>query len=140
MTRTYWSRDVLDREYMARILVIDDEPDVVSYLSTFLIDEGHEVVTARNGKRGLELAATEKPDLITLDITMPGMSGIEVFTALRRNEELTEIPVIIITGVAKFEKLTEYREVREPEGFMQKPIDLQHLVSLIDKTFGKTEQ
>ncbi|MGW8321874.1 MAG: response regulator transcription factor, partial [Thermodesulfobacteriota bacterium] len=60
-------------ERLRKILVIDDEPDVVSYLSAFLEDEGFQVLTASNGPDGLALAREEAPDLITLDITMPGM-------------------------------------------------------------------
>jgi CheY-like chemotaxis protein len=115
-----------------KILVIDDEPDVVSYLSAFLEDEGFEVLTASNGPDGLGLARKETPDLITLDITMPGMSGIEVLTSLRRDDQLCSIPVVIITGVTSFGKLTDYRAVRAPEGFMQKPIDLVLLLSTIE--------
>ncbi len=115
-----------------KILVIDDEPDVVSYLSAFLEDEGFDVVSANNGPDGLTLAREETPDLITLDITMPGMSGIEVLTTLRRDENLNALPVVIITGVTSFDKLTDYRDVRPPEGFMQKPIDLAQLLSTIE--------
>lgn len=119
-------------ETRQKILVIDDEPDVVSYLSAFLEDEGFQVLTASNGPDGLSLAREERPDLITLDITMPGMSGIEVLTTLRRDEHLTDLPVVIITGVPSFDKLTDYRDVRPPEGFMQKPIDLAQLLSTIE--------
>ena len=119
-------------ETRRKILVIDDEPDVVSYLSAFLEDEGFLVLTASNGPDGLTLAREEAPDLITLDITMPGMSGIEVLTSLRRNDHLNRIPVVIITGVTSFDRLTDYRDVRAPEGFMQKPIDLMKLLSTIE--------
>ena len=119
-------------EERQRILIIDDEPDVVSYLSAFLEDEGFHVFTAGNGPDGLVLAREQAPDLITLDITMPGMSGIEVLTTLRRDDHLNCIPVVIITGVTSFDKLTDYRDVRAPEGFMQKPIDLVQLLSTIE--------
>ena len=119
-------------ETMRKILVIDDEPDVVSYLSAFLEDEGFQVLTAGNGPDGLKLAREQAPDLITLDITMPGMSGIEVLTTLRRDDHLNCIPVVIITGVTSFDKLTDYRDVRAPEGFMQKPVDLEQLLSTIE--------
>jgi twitching motility two-component system response regulator PilH len=118
-------------ERIRKILVIDDEPDVVSYLSAFLEDEGFQVLAASNGPDGLTMAREEAPDLITLDITMPGMSGIEVLTTLRRDERLNGLPVVIITGVTSFDKLTDYRDVRAPEGFMQKPIDLVRLLSMI---------
>jgi len=121
-----------------KILVIDDEPDVVSYLSTFLEDEGYLVVTAQDGPDGIAMAQTEKPDLITLDITMPGMSGIEVLTNLRRNSELEHIPVIVITGVTNFQNLTTFRGVRPPEAFMQKPMNLallvEHLQDLLESS------
>ena len=121
---------------MKKILVIDDEPDVISYLSTFLEDEGFAVITAQNGPDGLVAAREKTPDLITLDITMPGMSGIEVLTELRRDQALSRIPVIVITGVSGFDKLVDYREVRPPEGFMHKPIDLAYLLNTIDKLIG----
>jgi len=126
-------------ETAQKILVIDDEPDVVSYLSAFLEDEGFEVLEAGNGPDGLALAREQAPDLITLDITMPGMSGIEVLTTLRRDERLRRIPVIIITGVTAFEKLMDYRHVRPPEGFMSKPIDLARLLSTIEDILDRAE-
>ena len=116
-----------------KILVVDDEPDVVCYLAAFLEDEGFEVLSASNGQEGLQLARDEAPDLITLDVTMPGMSGIEVFTLLRRDPALGAIPVIIITGVAQFTRLTEHREVRPPDGFVPKPIDLGALLETITR-------
>jgi len=116
-----------------KILVVDDEPDMVIFLSTFLADEGFEVATAYDGKEALALARSEKPDLITLDITMPGMSGVEVLTELRRDPELKEIPVIIITGVAGFREITDHRGVRPPEEFMSKPVDLPVLSAALDR-------
>jgi CheY-like chemotaxis protein len=115
-----------------KILVVDDEPDVVSYLTTFLEDEGFSVVSAQDGPDGIAKARAERPDLITLDITMPGMSGIEVLTVLRRDPELNPIPVIVITGVASFKKQLSFRGVRPPEAFMQKPMDLELLMSYVE--------
>ncbi len=119
-----------------KILVIDDQPDVVDYLETFLSDEGFAVITAENGSQGLSLARVETPDLITLDITMPEMSGIEVLTTLRRDPQLAHIPVIIITGVADFRRHMDYREIRPAEGFMQKPIDPEGLLNSIRRILG----
>jgi two-component system cell cycle response regulator len=116
-----------------KILVVDDEPDMVVYLSTFLSDEGFDVTTAYDGPHALDLAKAERPDLITLDITMPGMSGIEVLTALRRDPDLTGIPVIIITGVTGFRELTDHRGVRHPEEFLSKPVDLAALTVALDR-------
>ncbi|HWT78944.1 MAG TPA: response regulator, partial [Candidatus Methylomirabilis sp.] len=114
-----------------RILVVDDEPDVVRYLSTFLADQGFAVSTARDGGEALVKARQERPDLITLDITMPGKSGVDVFTTLRRDSQLGGIPVFIITGVMDFRRLMYYREVQPPEGYMEKPIDPDVLLMTI---------
>jgi CheY-like chemotaxis protein len=123
-----------------KILVIDDEPDVVQYLSIFLEDEGFNVITAQDGLDGIDMAEKERPDLITLDITMPGMSGIEVLTKLRRDSKLASIPVIVITGVANFQNLTTFRGVRPPEAFMQKPMNLELLMKNVVKLIGSTTQ
>ena len=120
-----------------KILVVDDEPDVVSYLSTFLEDEGFAVVCAQDGPEGIDKARAERPDLITLDITMPGMSGIEVLTVLRRDPDLNPIPVIVITGVTSFQKQLSFRGVRPPEAFMQKPMDLEVLTNHLDNLLGQ---
>ena len=120
-----------------KILVVDDEPDVVSYLSTFLEDEGFAVVSAQDGPEGIDKARAERPDLITLDITMPGMSGIEVLTVLRRDPDLNPIPVIVITGVTSFQKQLSFRGVRPPEAFMQKPMDLEVLTEHLETLLGQ---
>ncbi len=116
---------------MKKILVIDDEPDVVCYLSTVLADEGYEVISADNGREGLDRARAEVPDLITLDVTMPGVSGIEVLTRLRRDPRTAEIPVVVVTGVASFQTITDQRALRPPDGFLQKPVDVGALVSTV---------
>jgi len=114
-----------------KILVIDDEPDVISYLSVFLEDQGYEILSTRDGSEGITRALQEAPDLITLDVTMPGMSGMEVFTALRHHPALKKIPVILVTGVGEIGKLLSYQKVPMPERIMQKPIDRDLLVQMI---------
>jgi CheY-like chemotaxis protein len=122
-----------------KILVIDDEPDVVSYLTTFLEDEGFSVISARDGPDGIAKARSERPDLITLDITMPGMSGIEVLTVLRRDRDLNPIPIIVITGVASFQRQLTFRGVRPPEAFMPKPMDLDLLITNIENLLEQSQ-
>jgi Fe-S oxidoreductase/CheY-like chemotaxis protein len=114
-----------------RILVVDDEPDVARYLSAFLSDQGFVVSTAQDGVEALAKVRAEPPDLITLDVSMPGKSGVDVFTTLRREPALRGIPVFIITGVVDFRRLMYYREVQPPEGYMEKPIDPDVLVMTI---------
>jgi len=122
-----------------KILVTDDEPDVVEFLTTFLGDMGFETVSASDGDECIRLAQKEKPDLITLDITMPGKSGIAVFTELRENPATKDIPVFVVTGVMDFRKLIYHREVEPPEGFMEKPIDKDVLLMTVRKLLELAE-
>ncbi|MEW5922454.1 MAG: response regulator [Candidatus Zixiibacteriota bacterium] len=104
-----------------RILVADDEPDFVTFVSAILEDNGATVIRAYDGDSAIETARKEKPDMMTLDITMPGKSGIEVFEFLKKDPELQRIPVFIITGKPELRKLIYDRPV-PPEGYMDKPI------------------
>jgi CheY-like chemotaxis protein len=112
-----------------RILVVDDEDDIRTFLTAVLEDAGAEVFTAEDGDEAIAVAAREKPDLITLDLSMPGKDGIEAFTELRKTSGLEEIPVCIVTGHPEFRKLIYDRPVTPPEGYMNKPVDEEKLVS-----------
>lgn len=117
-------------EEKKQVLVIDDEPDVVTYLSMLLEDNGFETVTAANGIEGMEKAKENHPDLICLDITMPEQSGIRFYRNLKEDAELSHIPVVVVTAVtgkggdpAPFEEFLSTRKViPPPEGFFSKPI------------------
>ena len=85
---------------LKRILIIDDEEDVITYLSTLFIDNGYEVTSANDGKVGVQKAIAEDPDLITLDISMPEESGVRTLRDLQNNEVTKNTPVIIVTGVS----------------------------------------
>jgi CheY-like chemotaxis protein len=106
-----------------KVLVIDDQPDTVAYLEALLEDNGYQVATAYDGNEGIRKAKEFKPNLITLDVTMPGKSGIAVFHEFRSTPELADTPVFIVTGVVDFRQLMYQRTVQAPEGFMQKPIN-----------------
>jgi len=121
-----------------RILVIDDEPDFVIFLQTLLEDNGFEVVTAADGATGLAKAKTEKPDLITLDISMPGKSGVQVYRDIRSNPETEDIPVFIVTGVVDFRQLMYQKSVQAPEGFLRKPIDNDVFLMTVNKILEKS--
>ncbi len=116
-----------------KILVIDDEPDIRDFISTYLKDQGSETFTAGNGEKGLALARKVMPDLITLDITMPGKSGVQVFNELRGDPRTCGIAVCIITGVADFRQLMQHRTVKAPEGFIEKPIKEELLLETIEE-------
>lgn len=80
---------------MARILIVDDEPSIVGLVSAYLKSEGHQVLTAPDGPSGLRAAHTHKPDLILLDVMLPGMDGIELLERLRRD---SDVFVIMLTA------------------------------------------
>ena len=115
------------------ILIIDDEPDTLTYFSSLLQDEGFETRTAENGDRGIEMVKESRPDLITLDITMPESSGVRCYRELRSNEEWKSIPVVMITGVSeKFRGfISSRRQVPPPDGYLTKPVDEKELLELI---------
>ncbi len=122
------------------VLVVDDQPDIVTYLEAMLMDNGYDVVTAFDGMEGIQKAKEKKPDLITLDVTMPGKSGISVFHELRNTPELKDIPVFIVTGVLDFRQLMYQRTVEAPEGFMQKPINEDVFLMTVERLTDKARK
>lgn len=118
---------------LKKILIIDDEEDVITYLSTLFSDSGYEVTSASDGKVGVHKAISENPDLITLDISMPEESGVRTLRDLQTNEVTKNTPVIIVTGVSTdIKKFIESRkQVHAPEGFFEKPIDRDKLLEKV---------
>ena len=128
-----------------KILIVDDEPDIVSYLEMVLQDQGYETVTAGNGNEALEMVKQEKPALVTLDITMPEASGTWFYKEMRTDPEFVHIPVVIVTAVTglggdkyAYEKfISNRRLVPAPEGFFPKPIDRDEFLKAIDELLGE---
>jgi DNA-binding response OmpR family regulator len=116
-----------------KILIIDDEADVITYLGTFLTDNGYETISAMDGKEGVKKAVEEKPDLITLDVSMPEESGVKALRDLQTNEATKNIPIIMITGVSADIKrfIGSRKQVHPPEGFFEKPIDREALLAKV---------
>jgi Fe-S oxidoreductase len=112
-----------------RILVVDDEPDVRTFLTAMLEDNGATVFAAADGDECLALARKERPDLITLDLSMPGMDGGKVFEAIRKDPELAKVRVCIITGKPELRKLIYERDVTPPEGYLDKPVSEETLLT-----------
>ena len=92
---------------MKKILVIDDLPENVFLLQDRLESEGYEVITAYEGKSGLNKAISEQPDLILLDIMMPDITGLEVCKKLVNNDETSHIPIILVTAKTEAEDIKE---------------------------------
>ena len=94
-----------NRKY--RILVVDDTPMNIDMLETILSDEGYEVHAATNGKESIALANTMNPDLILLDIVMPGMDGYEACRTIKSNPEIVDVPIIFLTSKSESEDVVK---------------------------------
>jgi len=118
-----------------KILIIDDEPDTLTYFSDLLQDNGFETITADNGIDGVEKMKVDRPDLVTLDITMPEMSGTKFYRTLREDEATANIPIIIITGISEdFKKfISTRRNVPPPDGYLSKPVEADELLDMVNK-------
>ena len=125
-----------------RILVIDDEQDVVSYLEAVLRDNGYEVVATTDGSRAIELARTRHPSLVCLDIAMPEPTGVRIYRELRADPVLALIPVVMITGVVQqFKEFIHHRkQVPPPDGYISKPFEVGELLETLDRLLGAPAQ
>jgi CheY-like chemotaxis protein len=126
-----------------RILIVDDEPDMVAFLSTLLEDNGYQIITASDGDEGLEKVGSEHPDLVSLDLLMPNKTGIKMFRELRKDDRFGDIPVVMVTGFGKgdvpqmdFKEWILKRAVRPPEAYIEKPVDKEAFLSAVKKAIG----
>jgi len=121
-----------------RILVVDDDPDARDFFVTVLEDNGYATVSARDGNEALERLEDGRPDLVTLDITMPEKSGVGVYRKLKEDEASRDIPVIIITGVSDDFRhfISTRRQVPPPEGYLSKPVEADQLLEKVKALVG----
>lgn len=107
---------------MAQILIVDDSPTEVHILSSMLEKSGHTVITASNGEEGIAQARAAKPDLILMDVVMPGMNGFQATRQLTKDAETAEIPIIIVT--TKDQETDRVWGLRQgAKDYVTKPID-----------------
>ena len=120
-------------ENVKTILVVDDDPDARTYLTTVLEDNGFATTAAADGTEVMKKIEENLPDLIALDIAMPEKSGVAVYRSLKEDDQLKNIPVIIITGISDdFKKfISTRRQVPPPEGYISKPVDSEQLLSMV---------
>jgi DNA-binding response OmpR family regulator len=115
---------------MKKILVIDDHPDSVFLLKDKLEREGFEVITAYDGKSGLQRAINDNPDLILLDVIMPDISGLEVCRTILKTQSTKDIPVILVTGKADAEDTKEGLQAGAFD-YIRKPVNKTELLARI---------
>lgn len=127
-----------------RVLTVDDDPDITIFVKTVLEENGYTPLVARNGETGLSMARDESPDLIILDVLMPKQSGIRMYRELKTDESLKNIPVIILSGIAKRtflrsqEALTEFGDqpIPEPNVYIEKPVEPIELAETVKGLIG----
>ena len=120
------------------VLIVDDEEDIRDYLSSLLQDNGYDTEIAVDGEDALAKVEARRPDLITLDISMPEKSGVKFYREMRESDEWKSIPIIIVTGISSdFEKfISTRRQVPPPEGYLPKPIDKEKMLALVKEHIG----
>jgi len=124
-----------------KVLVVDDDPDVRLFSVTVLEENGYTPLEAANGEEGLKMIKQENPALIILDVLMPRQSGIRLYRELKTDKSYKDIPIIILSGIAKKtflrsqKALTEFggKEVPEPKVYLEKPVEPEVLIAEIKK-------
>ena len=124
-----------------KVLVVDDDPDVRLFSVTVLEENGYTPLEAANGEEGLKMIKQERPALIILDVLMPRQSGIRLYRELKTDKSFKDIPIIILSGIAKKtflrsqKALTEFggKEVPEPKVYLEKPVEPEVLTAEIKK-------
>jgi CheY-like chemotaxis protein len=123
---------------MPRVLVVDDEPDVVTMFTHALEGEHFEVVTAYDGIAAIDIAESDHPDVILLDIMMPMMSGYEVLQQLRTNPQTQRIPVICVTS-AHSDEAREGSKAAGAQALLVKPFKPAELIAQIRRILARSQ-
>ena len=113
-----------------KILIIDDDPVIVKYLKAIFSDNGYATCSAGSSMEGLDVVQEEKPDLICLDLQMPGEWGPRFYRKLRKDKALKNIPVIVVSGI------DGDHAIKDAIAFVQKPFDPEKLVGIVKNTIG----
>lgn len=124
-----------------KVLIVDDDPDVRMFNSTVVEENGYSPVEASNGEEALKIIKKDAPALVLLDVLMPKQSGIRLYRELKTDKVLLNIPVVILSGVAKRtflrsqKALTEFgdKPVPEPESYLEKPVEPDELAKEIKR-------
>ncbi len=121
---------------MANILIIDDDPHITRLLQMHLSDEGYEVFVAYRGNDGLALALKEPPDLILLDVILPDLTGFQMCSLLRKTAATSQVPILMMTGVARFPNQKQFAMDRGANEYILKPFKIFELSALVNRYIG----
>lgn len=124
---------------MARILIVDDSPTELHVVQTLLERHGFETSTAESGEGGIRAAMEQRPDLILMDVVMPGMNGFQATRKLTRNAPTSSIPVIVVTS--KDQETDKIWAMRQGAAdYVVKPVDESTLIQKIEAQLTAREQ
>jgi CheY-like chemotaxis protein len=117
-------------------VVIDDEVDLTAYMSAILEENGFSVHVANEATTGEALIREKMPDIVLLDLMMPGRTGIQLFSRIRRDPSTKKIPLVMVTGIKEklgidWGEIVDQMKVRRPDGFVEKPIEPDRLMSVV---------
>lgn len=121
---------------MNKILLVEDEKNIVLGVSICLRSAGHEVVVAVDGADALQKMAADKPDLVLLDLVMPKLNGLDALQAMKGNDDLKDIPVIVLSARAQEEDIQRAMDLGATD-YMAKPFRPDELLAVIERVLGK---
>ncbi len=121
---------------MKKILFVEDESALQETLGDVLRQNNYEVISAFDGESGLNMAKTENPDLILLDIILPKMNGLDVLRELKENSETKEIPVIILTNLEKMEEINRAIEMGAAAYLVKTEYSIEEVIKKIKEILG----
>jgi DNA-binding response OmpR family regulator len=119
-----------------RVVCIEDEPEMIDLVRLILDRKGFQVIGANGGIEGLEVVREEKPDLILLDLMMPDMDGWEVYQQIKADEQLRQIPVVVVTAKAQSIDKVLGLHIAKVDDYITKPFGPQELLESVEKILG----
>lgn len=121
------------------VLIVEDDDDVITYLSMWFSDQGFEVCVAEDGSEAMARAGEKKPDLVTLDLVMPRKTGIRFYKEIKNSPLLSDVPVIIITGLSQESQndFIEQEKLPPPDASLSKPFGQEGLLSAVEAVLSK---
>ena len=127
-----------------KVLVVDDELDVRTYIATLLDSNGYKAEVAENGVQGMNQVRDKKPSLVILDVMMPQESGIKMYRDIKTDDAFSDLPVLIVSGLAKKTFLHSQKvidkfkrqSVPEPDGYIEKPPEPEELLGEVKRIIG----
>ena len=132
-TSEEYRRDELRAMGKQRILLVDDEPDILDFIEYNLVKEGYDVHTANNGNEGVALAKKLVPDLILLDVMMPEMDGFEFANEVKKDEKLKDIPIFVVTALDLSEEESELLAKKAQAVILKKTMSADSIADQISK-------